>query len=31
MYAGTFLAAPWVLRQGSHVRVDMKELIGRTL
>lgn len=23
MYAGTFLAAPWVLRQGSHVRVDM--------
>lgn len=23
MYAGTFLSAPWVLRQGSHVRVDM--------
>jgi TRAP-type C4-dicarboxylate transport system permease small subunit len=23
MYAGTFLAAPWVLRQGNHVRVDM--------
>ena len=23
MYAGTFLAAPWVLRQGSHVRVDI--------
>ena len=23
MYAGTFLAAPWVLRQGSHVRVDL--------
>jgi TRAP-type C4-dicarboxylate transport system permease small subunit len=23
LYAGTFLAAPWVLRQGSHVRVDM--------
>ncbi|MGH8429640.1 MAG: TRAP transporter small permease, partial [Solimonas sp.] len=23
MYAGTFLAAPWVLRQGSHVRVDV--------
>src|ERR1044072_4568845 len=23
MYAGTFLAAPWVLRQVSHVRVDM--------
>lgn len=23
MYAGTFLTAPWVLRQGSHVRVDM--------
>lgn len=23
MYAGTFLAAPWVLRQGGHVRVDM--------
>ena len=22
MYAGTFLAAPWVLRQGAHVRVD---------
>ncbi|HEY7610037.1 MAG TPA: TRAP transporter small permease [Alphaproteobacteria bacterium] len=22
MYAGTFLAAPWVLRLGSHVRVD---------
>jgi TRAP-type C4-dicarboxylate transport system permease small subunit len=22
LYAGTFLAAPWVLRQGSHVRVD---------
>jgi TRAP-type C4-dicarboxylate transport system permease small subunit len=23
MYAGTFLAAPWVLRQGEHVRVDL--------
>src|SRR5262250_2493582 len=23
MYAGTFLAAPWVLRLGSHVRVDV--------
>jgi TRAP-type C4-dicarboxylate transport system permease small subunit len=23
LYAGTFLAAPWVLRQGAHVRVDM--------
>lgn len=23
LYAGTFLAAPWVLRQGSHVRVDL--------
>jgi TRAP-type C4-dicarboxylate transport system permease small subunit len=23
MYAGTFLAGPWVLRQGSHVRVDL--------
>ncbi|MFO1157573.1 MAG: TRAP transporter small permease [Reyranellaceae bacterium] len=23
MYAGTFLAAPWVLRQGNHVRVDL--------
>ncbi len=23
LYAGTFLAAPWVLRQGSHVRVDI--------
>ena len=23
MYAGTFLAAPWVLRQGAHVRVDV--------
>ncbi len=23
MYAGTFLAAPFVLRQGNHVRVDM--------
>ena len=23
LYAGTFLAAPWVLRQGNHVRVDM--------
>ena len=23
MYGGTFLAAPWVLRQGSHVRVDL--------
>jgi TRAP-type C4-dicarboxylate transport system permease small subunit len=23
MYAGTFLAAPWVLRRGSHVRVDI--------
>lgn len=23
MYAGTFLSAPWVLRQGNHVRVDM--------
>jgi TRAP-type C4-dicarboxylate transport system permease small subunit len=23
MYASTFLAAPWVLRQGNHVRVDM--------
>lgn len=23
MYGGTFLAAPWVLRQGSHVRVDI--------
>jgi len=23
MYAGTFLAAPWVLRRGSHVRVDV--------
>ena len=23
MYAGTFLAAPWVLRQGNNVRVDM--------
>jgi TRAP-type C4-dicarboxylate transport system permease small subunit len=22
LYAGTFLAAPWVLRQGAHVRVD---------
>ena len=22
MYAGAFLAAPWVLRQGNHVRVD---------
>ena len=22
MYAGAFLAAPWVLRQGYHVRVD---------
>jgi len=22
MYAGTFLAAPWVLHQGAHVRVD---------
>src|SRR5690606_34909467 len=26
MYGGTFLAAPWVLRQGEHVRVDL--LIG---
>jgi TRAP-type C4-dicarboxylate transport system permease small subunit len=23
MYGGTFLAAPWVLRQGEHVRVDL--------
>ena len=23
LYAGTFLAAPWVLRLGSHVRVDV--------
>ena len=23
MYGGTFLAAPWVLRQGEHVRVDI--------
>jgi len=23
MYGGTFLAAPWVLRQGQHVRVDL--------
>lgn len=23
LFAGTFLAAPWVLRQGNHVRVDM--------
>ena len=23
LYGGTFLAAPWVLRQGAHVRVDM--------
>lgn len=23
MYAGTFLSASWVLRQGNHVRVDM--------
>lgn len=23
LYAGTFLAAPWVLRQGQHVRVDI--------
>jgi TRAP-type transport system small permease protein len=23
MYGGTFLAAPWVLRQGDHVRVDL--------
>jgi TRAP-type C4-dicarboxylate transport system permease small subunit len=23
LYAGTFLAAPWVLRQGAHVRVDV--------
>jgi TRAP-type C4-dicarboxylate transport system permease small subunit len=23
MYGGTFLAAPWVLRRGSHVRVDI--------
>lgn len=23
MYSGTFLAAPWVLRQGEHVRVDL--------
>jgi TRAP-type C4-dicarboxylate transport system permease small subunit len=22
LYAGSFLAAPWVLRQGAHVRVD---------
>ncbi len=26
MYGGTFLVAPWVLRQGEHVRVDL--LIG---
>jgi TRAP-type C4-dicarboxylate transport system permease small subunit len=23
LYGGTFLAAPWVLRQGEHVRVDL--------
>lgn len=23
LYAGTFLAAPWALRQGAHVRVDL--------
>jgi len=23
LYGGTFLAAPWVLRQGAHVRVDV--------
>jgi TRAP-type C4-dicarboxylate transport system permease small subunit len=23
LYAGTFLSAPWVLRRGAHVRVDM--------
>lgn len=23
LYAGVFLAAPWVLREGSHVRVDL--------
>jgi TRAP-type C4-dicarboxylate transport system permease small subunit len=23
IYAGTFIAAPWVLRQGGHVRVDI--------
>ena len=28
MYAGTFLAAPWVLRQGSHVRVDLLLIVA---
>src|SRR4051795_13716262 len=23
LFAGTFLAAPWVLREGAHVRVDI--------